>query len=684
MEILLLGIYSFFAWLVFFKFKWLPWNITTQVITDHDPDHRASRSLILFLNIDAPSSPDVRVMNYVVPINPRVAGKVIEVPVEPNSPIKKGDVLFKLDPVPFQIQVQLAEAKVTQLRAQAGLGQGQRPQPGRAAQAGVEPAGRRDHASSTLAQQARRAVPGTGEDRGRQSVRLEQAQADVANLEDDLPGRAGRAWRRPSENLAAKTPAGVQQEVAQVLAQIAQAEAQLADAQWQLGQTVLVRAGRRHGGRPRAAPGRDGGAVPGVSGDDLHRGRAVDRRVLRPERGAQDRSPATRRRSRSRRTRAASSSARWTRSSGPPHRASCRSAACCRTRGFGAGARTCARGEAAIPTARTRGCSSPPARAATARSTPTAARRSTSCARCSCASAPSSTGWSSSCTDGHHGLPEPRHRRDLHRRRWPRCAVKPPPAPDEVRKDALQGTEVRATWAKADAAGADATPAAISDNWLATFDDPQLTALVNEAIARNPDLRAAGARVEQAAAYARLGAGPAAALVQPARHRRRQGRRRIRPVVGPERRSCSASRGSPISGVDCATGATRPTTRTHPRRRTSSSHGSRSPRRSPAAGSLAIETKLELDAAESMAASARSLVSLAEDRQRVGNGSDKDVAHGAGRARHDGRLRAAGPARPRAGRALARDDPGPLSGHGARGRNAIAPHARARAGRHAA
>ena len=26
-------IYSFFAWLVFFKFKWLPWNITTQVIT---------------------------------------------------------------------------------------------------------------------------------------------------------------------------------------------------------------------------------------------------------------------------------------------------------------------------------------------------------------------------------------------------------------------------------------------------------------------------------------------------------------------------------------------------------------------------------------------------------------------------------------------------------------------------
>ena len=32
MEALLLGIYSFFVWLIFFKFKWLPWNTVTQVI----------------------------------------------------------------------------------------------------------------------------------------------------------------------------------------------------------------------------------------------------------------------------------------------------------------------------------------------------------------------------------------------------------------------------------------------------------------------------------------------------------------------------------------------------------------------------------------------------------------------------------------------------------------------------
>ena len=39
----------------------------------------------------------------------------------------------------------------------------------------------------------------------------------------------------------------------------------------------------------------------------------------------------------------------------------------------------------------------------------------------------------------------------------------------------------------------------MQQDWLRTFNDPQLDALVQEAIAHNPDLRVAGARVEQAA-----------------------------------------------------------------------------------------------------------------------------------------------------------------------------------------
>ena len=45
---------------------------------------------------------------------------------------------------------------------------------------------------------------------------------------------------------------------------------------------------------------------------------------------------------------------------------------------------------------------------------------------------------------------------------------------------------------------------AIQDNWLASFGDPQLDLLVAEALANNPDLRVASARVEQAAQYVEM------------------------------------------------------------------------------------------------------------------------------------------------------------------------------------
>jgi hypothetical protein len=80
MEILLLGIYSFFVWLIFFKYKLLPWNFVSQVIVITIPIVGLTL-LILLLNIVAPSSNEVRVVNYVVAINPRVNGLVTEVPI---------------------------------------------------------------------------------------------------------------------------------------------------------------------------------------------------------------------------------------------------------------------------------------------------------------------------------------------------------------------------------------------------------------------------------------------------------------------------------------------------------------------------------------------------------------------------------------------------------------------------
>ena len=100
MEILLLGIYSFFVWLIFIKFKLLPWNTGTQVVVAIIPIVGLT-VLILSLNVVAPSSADVRVFKYTVPIVSQVRGRVTEVPVEEgNRLVKKGDVLFRVDPKP--------------------------------------------------------------------------------------------------------------------------------------------------------------------------------------------------------------------------------------------------------------------------------------------------------------------------------------------------------------------------------------------------------------------------------------------------------------------------------------------------------------------------------------------------------------------------------------------------------
>ncbi len=60
----------------------------------------------------APAGP-ARVMSYSVQIIPNVNGVVTEVPVEPNTPLKKGDVLFQLDPTIFQAAVDAKRAQLS-------------------------------------------------------------------------------------------------------------------------------------------------------------------------------------------------------------------------------------------------------------------------------------------------------------------------------------------------------------------------------------------------------------------------------------------------------------------------------------------------------------------------------------------------------------------------------------------
>src|SRR3954471_8979756 len=116
MEAILLAIYSLFVWLIFFKLKWLPWNTVSQVIVITLPIVFLT-VLVLALNVVAPSSHDVRVLKYVINVVPQVRGRVIEVPVEPNRLVSKGDVLFRIDPTPYELTVRSLEAQLANSQA---------------------------------------------------------------------------------------------------------------------------------------------------------------------------------------------------------------------------------------------------------------------------------------------------------------------------------------------------------------------------------------------------------------------------------------------------------------------------------------------------------------------------------------------------------------------------------------
>jgi NodT family efflux transporter outer membrane factor (OMF) lipoprotein len=74
------------------------------------------------------------------------------------------------------------------------------------------------------------------------------------------------------------------------------------------------------------------------------------------------------------------------------------------------------------------------------------------------------------------------------------CGLKTAPDREALQQENLPNLKVPAAWVESSATGA------VQDNWIATLGDPQLPALVAEAITYNADLRLAVARVEEAAA----------------------------------------------------------------------------------------------------------------------------------------------------------------------------------------
>src|SRR6201993_757174 len=79
------------------------------------------------------------------------------------------------------------------------------------------------------------------------------------------------------------------------------------------------------------------------------------------------------------------------------------------------------------------------------------------------------------------------------------CAIKQPPVGEGIMPESARA-QIPGHWAGPHRSGH------VVPNWILTFHDPELTALVYDAVERNPDLKAAAARVEASRAAVRIAA----------------------------------------------------------------------------------------------------------------------------------------------------------------------------------
>jgi len=110
MDLLLILTYGAFCIGVFkiFKIPLNKWTVPTAVLGGV----LLIGSLILLMNYNHPYSESTREYFITTPVVPTVTGRVIEVVSEGNQELKKGDVLFRLDPTPFKNKVLAIQAQI--------------------------------------------------------------------------------------------------------------------------------------------------------------------------------------------------------------------------------------------------------------------------------------------------------------------------------------------------------------------------------------------------------------------------------------------------------------------------------------------------------------------------------------------------------------------------------------------
>ena len=110
MDLILILTYTAICVAIFkiFKIPLNKWSVPTAVLGGII----LIGTLIMLMNYNHPYSEVTREYFVSTPVVPAVRGKIVAVNVVPNTPIKKGHLLFTIDPIPFQNKVDSLNAQL--------------------------------------------------------------------------------------------------------------------------------------------------------------------------------------------------------------------------------------------------------------------------------------------------------------------------------------------------------------------------------------------------------------------------------------------------------------------------------------------------------------------------------------------------------------------------------------------
>ena len=226
MELLLILIYVSFCYVIFKVFR-IPvnqWTLATATLGGII----GITLILVIMNYNHPFTANARIYFAVTPVLPGVKGRVIEVPVQANTPLKEGDVLFRIDPKPYEYIVSqkkavLAEAEQNVRQMKSSLDQ---------ATAGAE----RASAQFELGQQNYDRQAELFEKKIIAQATLETFTRNLETARQTLTG--ARAEEERARLAYTSNIDGINTTVARL-------QAELADAQYDLEQTVTLAPGPR-------------------------------------------------------------------------------------------------------------------------------------------------------------------------------------------------------------------------------------------------------------------------------------------------------------------------------------------------------------------------------------------------------------------------------------------------------